>query len=190
MLVCWPLLNDLTYRQQMLGQSLSDVGELIVLKLLQGWDNTRNEYLWIEEFAKVTQSTNSSCPHLWLWIFEELAIIRCQVLLGVLDTDAICYFHNLIGNKVSDSPALVNGELLNIWHQVLLNLSFWEGLGEVNATVDALHSNWILLILVELAEDVEEILVWNQWNKLYHIVQYKWCTLPNLWYLILRSLGE
>lgn len=73
---------------------------------------------------------------------------------------------------------------------MLVYLLVWKGLGEVNAAVDTLHSYGVLLVLIEVAKDGEEILLWYQRNQLNHVVENEWGTLSYLRDIVLWSLGK
>ena len=60
----------------------------------------------------------------------------------------------------------------------------------MNATIDSLHPNAVLLVLVEVAENLEEVTLWNVWNQLDHVVYDERSTLAYLWNLVLRRLHE
>ena len=60
----------------------------------------------------------------------------------------------------------------------------------MNATIDSLHPNAVLLVLVEVAENLEEVTLWNVRNQLDHVVYDERSTLAYLWNLVLRRLHE
>ena len=71
-----------------------------------------------------------------------------------------------------------------------VDLAAGKGAGEVDAAIDALHSHAVLLILVEVAEDLEQVSLWNVRNQLDHVVQHEGSTFAHLWDLILRCLHK
>jgi len=73
---------------------------------------------------------------------------------------------------------------------MLVYLLVWKGLGEVNAAVDTLHSHGVLLVLIEVAKDGEEILLWYQRNQLNHVVENEGGTLSYLRDIVLWSLSK
>ena len=54
---------------------------------------------------------------------------------------------------------------------MLVYLLVRKGLGEVNAAVDTLHSYGVLFVLIKVAKDGEEVLLWYQRNELNHVVE-------------------
>ena len=61
-------------------------------------------------------------------------------------------------------------------------------MGEADATVNALHSHRVLLVLVKATENVEEFGLGDARNQLDHVVQHDRGLLAYLWCLVLRDL--
>lgn len=112
------------------------------------------------------------------------------MLLRILNSNTISNFHDLVGNEVPDSPRLIHCKLLDVRHQILVNLIVWQSFCEVNTAIDALHSHGILIILIEIAKNLEKILLGHQWDELDHIVQNEGCALSDLRDFVLGSLSE
>jgi hypothetical protein len=53
-----------------------------------------------------------------------------------------------------------------------------------------LHSHGVLLVLIEVAKDGEEILLWYQRNQLNHVVENEGGTLSYLRDIVLWSLSK
>lgn len=60
----------------------------------------------------------------------------------------------------------------------------------MDAAVNSLHPDAVLFVLVEVAEDLEKVLLWNLRDQLDHVVEHEGCALAYLWDLILRCLHE
>ena len=58
-------------------------------------------------------------------------------------------------------------------------------MSEAYTTVDSLHSNRVLLILVEPGEDVEELCLADLWDQLDHVVEDDSCLFAHLGCLVL-----
>lgn len=112
------------------------------------------------------------------------------MLSRIINPNCIGNFHYFVCNKVSNTPTFVNCELLQVWHQLLIDLITWKCSGKVNTTVNTLHSNTVLLVLVEIAENLEQVLLRNVRNQLYHIIYHERSTFSDLGNLILRGLHE
>lgn len=59
---------------------------------------------------------------------------------------------------------------------------------KADTTIDALHPHRVLLVLVEAAENVQELGLGDARDQLDHIVEDNGGLLANLWGLILRNL--
>lgn len=161
MLVSWSLLDDLTDAQKVLSECLPHIWELVSLELVQAWDNLSNQDLRIQDNPKIGEPSHSSCSHLRFRVLEELAVVGGKMLLRVLKADAVGQLHDLVSHEVPYPPTLVHRELLDVWDQVLLNLVVWQGLREINAAVDTLHSHRVLVVLVKISENLEQVSLWH-----------------------------
>jgi len=88
-----------------------------------------------------------------------------------LDADSLGNDHDFVRYEVSDPPAFVDRELLDVRHEYLRNLLTIEDLGELDAAVDSLHADAVLLVLEEVVEDGEQVAIGDtDWNQLDHVV--------------------
>jgi hypothetical protein len=53
--VCWPFLNNRANRQYVFSQSLSNIGKLIRLKLVQTWNDRLYQHFLLKDFAVLRQ---------------------------------------------------------------------------------------------------------------------------------------
>lgn len=81
------------------------------------------------------------------------------MFFGVFSPDSIAYLHDLVSNKVSDSPAFVDSELFDVRNQILVDLVHWKHLGKVDDAVNALHADAVLVVLIQLSEDLKQFYV-------------------------------
>ena len=166
------------------------VRELVGLELIETGDDLLYQDLGIENDSEIRESPDGGRPHLGLGILEELAVVGSEMFLGVLQTNAIGNFHYLICHKVPNPPTLVHCEFLDVRDQTLLDLIIGQRLREMDASVNSLHSHRVLVILVEVTENLEQILLWHQWDQLYHVIQHEGSAFSNLRDFVLRSLSE
>ena len=190
MLVSWALLDDLADGEQVLSKSLPHIWELVRLELVQTRDDVLDQDLGVQEASVIREPPDSGSSDLRLCILEELAVVGGKILLGAVDTDAVGDLHYFVSHKISNSPGFIDCKFLDVWDQALINLILGKSLREVNAAVDSLHPHRVLIVLVEIAKDLEQILLWHQWYQLYHVVQNEGRAFSNLRDLVLRGLGE
>ena len=105
----------------------------------------------------------------------------------MLEPDTFRQFHDTVGDQVPDPPTLVIGKLLDVWKKVCSDLRWRELLGKAHTTVDTLHANSVLLILIESREDVEQLSLADLWDELDHFVEDNGSLLTHLWRLIHRD---
>ena len=141
------------------------------MKLGKAGNNSPDQLLGLHDLAEVGESSDCSRAHLRLSVLKELAIVRGEMLLGVLQSDPVAQLHNFVCDQVSDSPGFVDGELFDVWNQILVDFCWGEGLCEENEAVDALHADRILLILIKVAKNLEKVGFWNERNQFNHIVE-------------------
>ena len=60
-------------------------------------------------------------------------------------------------------------------------------MGEADTTVDALHSDSVLLVLVKATEDIEQLSLRHLWNQFDHVVENNGGLLSNLGSLVLGN---
>ena len=113
MFISWAFFNNFADGKKVFSKCLSHVSELISFELVQRRNNALNKHLRVEDQPEIRKPPDCGSFHLWLNILQELAVIRSQMFSCVFDPDAISNFHNFVSYQVSDSPAFIDGKLLN-----------------------------------------------------------------------------
>ena len=112
------------------------------------------------------------------------------MLLRIFQSDSLANVQDFIGDEVPYSPAFVDGKLLDVGNNILVDFGHREGLGEVNYAVDALHADRVLVVGVKVAEYLQEFCFGGLRDQLDHVVEHERGTFPDLRDLVLAGLRE
>ena len=94
------------------------------------------------------------------------------MFLRILNADAVADVHYLISHQIPNPPTFVHCKFFDVGNKICINLIHGKRLREINNAVDALHSYGILVVLVNIAEYLKQVLFRHMRNQLDHILQH------------------